>query len=525
MSSKTKKREIKIFGEVKPGFELVKQIFTENFEELCDIGSSCCLFVKGEKVVDLWGGYAILPSKLNEATVETTTKNENNNTNNVNKNEKNVNKNNNNNNNNNNLNNNTNNVNNSEKNVNNSSTNGGKLWTSESLVNVFSCSKVLSNLCIFKLQEKKLLKITDKICDHWPNFGKNGKEKITIEMLITHQAGLPYFDDSPISAEMLKDWFFNHIIGKNEECEFTLILENQKPIWPTNHNNNNNNNNNENNENNLNNNKKNNFGYHPLTIGFYISEILIRVDPHRRGVQQFFEEEISTPLNSFILSSNLNSNLNSTFKFEFYFGFGGGELFDQTTKRMAKFYDGRIPDHLIEKYHSNFNDQTAELNEIFVDGSHATLAFQALGKFSPFRLREIEVASALGYTNARSLAYLYSSLSLSQSNFAFSNFPFPKLFQKETVKEMIEKCVEGFDQILSSKRIYSRGGFLLNEKYENCFYHKGTGGSIGLGDSKYLIGFSYTTNSLQVDSHTLRTDRLIDAVYSSLYSLYPSSKL
>lgn len=46
-----------IFGFVKEGFENVKIAFEENFEKRKEVGASCCVYYRGEKVVDLWGGY------------------------------------------------------------------------------------------------------------------------------------------------------------------------------------------------------------------------------------------------------------------------------------------------------------------------------------------------------------------------------------------------------------------------------------------------------------------------------------
>lgn len=47
---------IPISGYVKEGFEQVKTTFEENFTKRKEVGASCCVYYKGEKVVDLWGG-------------------------------------------------------------------------------------------------------------------------------------------------------------------------------------------------------------------------------------------------------------------------------------------------------------------------------------------------------------------------------------------------------------------------------------------------------------------------------------
>src|SRR5262245_43423146 len=46
-----------VHGFVKPGFEAVREAFTANITSGADIGASACVFIEGEAVVDLWGGY------------------------------------------------------------------------------------------------------------------------------------------------------------------------------------------------------------------------------------------------------------------------------------------------------------------------------------------------------------------------------------------------------------------------------------------------------------------------------------
>ncbi len=45
-----------ISGDVEPGFEPVRSAFVENFERRNELGAACCIFYRGKKVVDLWGG-------------------------------------------------------------------------------------------------------------------------------------------------------------------------------------------------------------------------------------------------------------------------------------------------------------------------------------------------------------------------------------------------------------------------------------------------------------------------------------
>ena len=43
-------------GHVSSGFEAVREAFDDNFARRDELGGACCVYHRGEKVVDLWGG-------------------------------------------------------------------------------------------------------------------------------------------------------------------------------------------------------------------------------------------------------------------------------------------------------------------------------------------------------------------------------------------------------------------------------------------------------------------------------------
>lgn len=129
----TKKNQGKLInGYVAKGFESVKNEFVTNFSKRGEIGASCCVYFKGEKVVDLWGGYK------NKKTKE--------------------------------------------------------LWKENTIVKVFSTTKGMALLVLAKLHSDGLLNYDERVSSYWPEFGQNGKENITIEQLITHKGGLVLLD-------------------------------------------------------------------------------------------------------------------------------------------------------------------------------------------------------------------------------------------------------------------------------------------------------------------------------------------
>ena len=53
-----------LHGDVAPGFEAVHTTFARNFTERGELGSACTMYYRGEKVVNLWGGYRDLHKTL-----------------------------------------------------------------------------------------------------------------------------------------------------------------------------------------------------------------------------------------------------------------------------------------------------------------------------------------------------------------------------------------------------------------------------------------------------------------------------
>lgn len=113
---------------VAPGFEEVREEFIRNFNSRNEIGASCCIYYKGEKVVDLWGGYKDKKTK--------------------------------------------------------------EPWEENTIVKVFSTTKGMALIVLAKLHSEGLLDYNEKVCTYWPEFARNGKENITVEQLLTHKAGL-----------------------------------------------------------------------------------------------------------------------------------------------------------------------------------------------------------------------------------------------------------------------------------------------------------------------------------------------
>merc|ERR1711983_295641 len=114
------------------------------------------------------------------------------------------------------------------------------------------------------LYDKGLFKFEDKVSKHWPEFGQNGKEDITIADVMRHSSGLSYFTESLSS---IKDaWTEN--LKKNKVGE---IIEKQAPHYPEHP-------------------SGSKCEYHAMTRGLIVNEIVRRLDSEGRTMGEIYRE-------------------------------------------------------------------------------------------------------------------------------------------------------------------------------------------------------------------------------------------
>ena len=85
-----------------------------------------------------------------------------------------------------------------------------KNYDGDTLTNIFSSTKSLTAICMAMLYDQGLIKYTDKISKHWPEFVEHGKGEITIADLMRHEAGLAAFDQSLDPIDLLAYNIKNH---------------------------------------------------------------------------------------------------------------------------------------------------------------------------------------------------------------------------------------------------------------------------------------------------------------------------
>ncbi len=136
----------------------------------------------------------------------------------------------------------------------------GEAVKSDTLFIAFSCSKGVTSTVIHQLVEAGNLDYEKPIADYWPEFAKNGKDKITLRHVLLHQAGIP---------QTPKGW----TIDKLPDWEFMVHgVENLKPLWKA----------------------GTRTAYHAMTFGVILGEVARRADG--RPFAQIVQENICQPL-------------------------------------------------------------------------------------------------------------------------------------------------------------------------------------------------------------------------------------
>ena len=136
---------------------------------------------------------------------------------------------------------------------------GGRLGPDD-LTGVFSVSKGLSAMVIASLLDEGLLDLSQTVTHYWPEFGAEGKGEVTVRELLSHQAGLPVVEGRIAFDDIMTD-----------SSAAAARLASQAPLWRP----------------------GSAFGYHALTIGTLMEELVRRVTG--TTLQQMFDEEIRSP--------------------------------------------------------------------------------------------------------------------------------------------------------------------------------------------------------------------------------------
>ncbi|WP_448661440.1 serine hydrolase domain-containing protein [Sphingomonas sp. CJ20] len=133
---------MRIEGYCVPEFAAVRDAFADNFRHRGEQGAAVCVYRRGQKLVDLWGGWADAA--------------------------------------------------------------GTRPWRRDTIVCMMSVGKGMAALCLWMLVDRGRIDIDAPVARYWPEFAANGKGAITVDMLVSGRAGLLYADAAPTGAGF--DW-------------------------------------------------------------------------------------------------------------------------------------------------------------------------------------------------------------------------------------------------------------------------------------------------------------------------------
>ncbi|MEU9702879.1 serine hydrolase domain-containing protein [Streptomyces sp. NPDC047981] len=381
-----------IEGRCDPRFAAVREAFEANFRTRDELGAGVTVQVRGETVVDLWGGWADAART--------------------------------------------------------------RRWERDTVVNVWSTTKGVTALCAHLLADRGLLDLDAPVASYWPEFGAAGKETLPVRFLLSHRAGLSGLRE-PLTLAEFYDWEVT-----------TARLAATEPWWEP----------------------GSRSGYHAMTYGFLVGEVIRRVSGRLPGA--FLHEEITGPLG-----------------IDFTIG-----LPDKEADRVAELVHPRV---------ASDAEQAAVFAQL-APAARAALANPPVGatEANSAAWRAAEVPAANGHGTARAVARLYG---------AFAERG-PSGGDRILSEAAAERAREGQgscrDLVLGAGFAHDTEcalGLWLsgpNASYgpnPRAFGHDGFGGSCGLADPEAGVSLGYVMNRMGPRiADDPRKMALVEAVYAAL---------
>ncbi|CAF0874330.1 unnamed protein product [Rotaria sp. Silwood1] len=313
-----------------------------------------------------------------------------------------------------------------------------KPYDNNTLQVVFSSTKGLVATAVALAAQHGHIDYSAFVTRYWPEYGQNGKENTTVADILSHRAGLP---DVSSPLEQYLNW-----TAMIEE------LEQKAPAWPP----------------------GSAHGYHALTYGWLAGELVRRVDPKKRSLGQFIQEEISNPI-----------------MLEFYIG-------------LSSEHEHRVsPVELSRSSRETLNESTITL----------------LNLFNEPRAHQAEIPAGNGITNARSLARLYASLISDIDDGKY------KRLLNENILELVTKSntpKNETDLVFQIPTTFAMGFTLFDDIFPEfgpgSFGHTGrAGGSIGFAVPSKNFSFAFVMNRL--DTNTVYVDVRIKSILAKIAAL------
>jgi CubicO group peptidase (beta-lactamase class C family) len=241
----------------------------------------------------------------------------------------------------------------------------GTLWARDTMAPSFSTTKGVAATLLHIYADRGLIDYDARVADYWPEFGQAGKAKITVRQVLSHQSGLYHIRQMIDHVDRMLDW--KHMIR---------AIEKTRPVHPPGE----------------------RTGYHGLTFGFLVGEILQRVTGKRFST--LVQQDIARPMQLDGLFIGAPAKELSR---------AASLLFPESTRRLARSSFGGKLEVGISRFSGllQYLGLDSDLASIF-----DALAPRGVSDFdfgSPESLR-VAIPAANGLFTARSLARMYALL-------------------------------------------------------------------------------------------------------------------
>ena len=305
------------------------------------------------------------------------------------------------------------------------------------MVLVYSATKGLAAMTLALAHSRGWLDYDERVATYWPEFAQQGKDAITVRQLLAHQAGLFAFDEQADRSVVA------------DPDRLATVLARQRPTWPPGA----------------------RQAYHAITLGYYESELLRRIDPRHRSIGQFFQDEIATPLG-----------------LDFYIRLPGSipnarlaTLSRPSRLAMLRGFPVRLT---LEALNPRSNIVRALAGSLLPHDEQRVYA------------RDFEVPAGGGVGTARAIARAYS---------VFATDGHELGLRRETLSALAAPAIapaRGFyDECMKGDGARFALGFMKHCPVwpfgsESPFGAPGTGGSLGFADPQAGIGYAYVTSRM-----------------------------
>jgi CubicO group peptidase (beta-lactamase class C family) len=345
----------------------------------------------------------------------------------------------------------------------------GSLWSRDTMAPSFSTTKGVASTLLHILADRGLIDYDARVADYWPEFAKAGKEEITIRQVMSHQSGLYHIRQMIDHVDRMLDW--EHMVE---------AIENTPPIHAP----------------------GKRTGYHGLTYGFIVGEVIQRVTGNRFA--DLVQSEIAQPLGlDGLYIGTPEKELSRAAKL----------IFPESTRSLSQTSFGKY----LELYLAGMS---RGLRRVGIDSDLSSifdaLAPRGISDFdfgSPESLR-VAIPAGNGLFTARSLAKLYATLA------AGGEFEGVRLLSPETIEQASElQSPTGRQSVIPFDMRWRLGyhGVITTQGYpRGAFGHFGFGGSGAWADPKRDLAVALIVNSgLGSPFGDVRTARISGAALGS----------